>query len=142
MHTQTHRHPLPPKQSPGKAERSASIRPNCEKVAHKRNRPSGILPTRIAGVERHIEGLCVAMDCQCCINKWHRALIVTGAMLEQNELYLERGEIKIETFSRNFKKLMEMQRQCRVQMYHREKRLREVEIPELRNLCSQADRAA
>lgn len=129
-----------------RAHASATIRGNREEADHKtkksRNRPAGILPTRIAKVERHIEGLCVAMDCSCCMGKWERVYEVSRAMLEQNELHLERGEIKMETFARHFRRLMELQRLAGVEMRARKKRLDDVEIPELRNLCTQAERAA
>lgn len=124
----------------------ATIPQNREDATRKakktRNRPAGILPTRIARVEQHIEGLCVALDCACCIGKWDRVLAVSRAMLDQNELHLERNEITMETYARRFRKVMELQRLAGVEMRRRKQRLDTIEIPELRNLCAQAERAA
>lgn len=125
---------------------SATIREQASDEARKekktRVRPYGIVPSRIARVERHLEALLALKDDEKIFARSASILDI----LERHEYHVNllyaRREISFECFERDYKKVRALRRKLMTEILMRRRQLREQIIPEVQSLCTQADRDA
>jgi stage III sporulation protein SpoIIIAA len=145
MRTQPHGSPAPSKQPADKnLGHSASIRKSAERGAKvgRTGRPVGILPARIARVEKWLELLCALEDCAK-IERRSGALVAYNIQTRhglENQLF--KGEITMEHFHRCSMAIDRVEHEVAVKLIRHASNVCDCAIPECKQLASQADKAA
>lgn len=124
-------------------DHARSIRHKREDSTHKRNRPFGILPKQIARLELRMEHFAAIATDEQVIERAQRHL--ARLQCEEDHLCIQYGVEHAITRSAYAERRMAI-RQSRIRtqekLQARARTLREQVLPELRQLCAQADRAA
>lgn len=142
-----HLHPAPSISQKQRTEspkaRGASVLTMPARGARKtRNRPTGIVPARIARVEKWIELCCALDDCEILERRCGAAIAYNVATRKKLDAAYERHEVSDALFLRQNRTLNAAEIRLGEQLMRHARHLRTCSIPECKNLAAQADRQA
>lgn len=119
----------------------ASIGSNGPSGAPKpRKRPFGILPAKIARIERHIEALCALQDDEKLFARSAHILQILQRHEDDARTLYARRKIGFAYFDRTLTKASDLRFKLCNELLSRRRHLREQVIPECKNLAAQAGR--
>lgn len=138
--------------APSSASTQRAKRPNAGKatipapashsVRKRRNNPFGIVPARIARVEKWLELLCALDDCANLERRSGRAIGYCARTREAIEAKLLRGDLSLENYHRNSLALDRVETRIAINLIAHADHVCTRSIPECRAVAAQAERAA
>lgn len=115
--------------------------PTCS-APKRRNNPFGIVPARIARVEKWIELLCALDDCANLERRSGRVIGYCARTREALEAKLLRGDLSLENYHRNSLALDRVETRIAINLIAHADHVCTRSIPECRAVAAQAERAA